>query len=415
MNCRPARILLSVLGTVVVSTLGFVCSTNAQSAPAKGSAKAATQKPSPAARPAGAASGSSKPQMAEDVFKDVRVLKGIPVDEFMNTMGFFAASLSLNCTDCHVSESSSSWARYADETPLKAKAREMVLMVNRLNKNDFGGVRRVTCYTCHRGIQTPKIVPNLAEQNGPPPPEDPNEVAISAAKQDAPNAPTADQVFDKYFQALGGTQALSKLTSFVAKGTYSGFDTDFSPIPVEIYAKAPDFRTTLIHGPFGDITRTYDGHAAWLASPAKPVPLMAITGGDLNGARIDALLSFPGVGIKGLFRQWLVGTAMIDDRPVVILQGTTAGQNPIKLFFDKESGLLVRQVRYSNSMVGVNPTQIDYSDYREVAGIKVPFHSIATWTDGQATTELTDVQPNVAIDAGKFAKPAPAKSSESSQ
>src|SRR5258707_14838491 len=91
-----------------------------------------------------------KPQMAEEVFKNVQVLKGISVNEFMGTMGFFSASLSLNCTDCHVSDSSGDWGKYADDTALKRTARRMILMVNALNKTSFGGRRAATCYSCHR-------------------------------------------------------------------------------------------------------------------------------------------------------------------------------------------------------------------------------------------------------------------------
>jgi photosynthetic reaction center cytochrome c subunit len=116
--------------------------------------------------------------MAEDVFKNIQVLREIPVKEFMGAMGFFSASLSLNCTDCHVSESSDSWARYADDTPLKQTARRMVVMVNAINKADFGGARMVTCYTCHRGGNRPEITPSLADQYGAPPPEDPDRVEI---------------------------------------------------------------------------------------------------------------------------------------------------------------------------------------------------------------------------------------------
>jgi hypothetical protein len=98
-----------------------------------------------------AASGQTapqqKPQVAEDVFKNVQVLKGISVPEFMGTMGFFSAALSLNCTDCHISDSSGDWGKYADDTPLKRTARRMILMVNALNKNSFGGRRAVTCYS----------------------------------------------------------------------------------------------------------------------------------------------------------------------------------------------------------------------------------------------------------------------------
>ena len=110
-----------------------------------------------------------KPQMAEDVVKNVQVLKGISVDEFMATMGFFAASLSLNCTDCHISESSVDWARYADDTALKRMTRRMILMVNILNKGNFGGQCAVTCYSCHRGTRHLKVIPSLAQQYGVPP------------------------------------------------------------------------------------------------------------------------------------------------------------------------------------------------------------------------------------------------------
>src|SRR5262245_18720949 len=82
------------------------------------------------ARPAAQAAAAPKPQMSEEAFKNVRVLKGIPVKEFMNTMGFFAASLSLNCTDCHGSASASDWANYAVDTPIKVRARQMITMVN---------------------------------------------------------------------------------------------------------------------------------------------------------------------------------------------------------------------------------------------------------------------------------------------
>src|SRR5439155_5611453 len=112
----------------------------------------------------GQAGQQPRPQMSEDVFKNVQVLKGIPVDEFMDTMGMFSASLSLNCIDCHVAESVGTWEKFADETALKRTARRMMLMVNAINKDNFSGVRSVTCYTCHRGDLRPRILPNLAAQ-----------------------------------------------------------------------------------------------------------------------------------------------------------------------------------------------------------------------------------------------------------
>lgn len=345
-------------------------------------------------------------QMAEDVFKNVQVLRGIPVNEFMETMGFFSASLSLNCTDCHVAESLGSWAKYAEDIPLKRTARRMIVMVNAINKANFGGQRVVTCYSCHRGAQRPKVIPSLAEQYSTPPPDDPNEVEILAQPAEGP---TVDQILEKYIQAVGGTEQLAGLTSFVARGTYRGYDTALSKVPVDIYAKAPGQRTMIVHTLIGDSTTTYDGRTGWLAANDKPVPVLALPPGeDSDGLRLDAELSFPSQ-IKQTLDQWRAGfpAAAIDDRPVLVIQGTAPGRSRVKLFFDKESGLLVRQVRYSETPVGTVPTQIDYADYREVAGVRMPWRLTLTWTDGRSTIELTDVQPNAAIDPSKFAKPAP--------
>jgi len=110
-----------------------------------------------------AQAAAPKPQMSEEAFKNVRVLKGIPVKEFMNTMGFFAASLSLNCTDCHGSASASDWANYAIDTPIKIRARQMITMVNAINEANFGGRPFVTCYTCHRGAEMPLTAPPAAQ------------------------------------------------------------------------------------------------------------------------------------------------------------------------------------------------------------------------------------------------------------
>ena len=102
-----------------------------------------------------------KPQMAEDLFKNVQVLKGIPVDEFMDTMGMISAALGLNCLDCHTSDSDAAWERFALDTTMKRTARRMIQMVATINKDNFGGARGVTCWTCHRGDLRPTTLPNL--------------------------------------------------------------------------------------------------------------------------------------------------------------------------------------------------------------------------------------------------------------
>lgn len=346
-------------------------------------------------------------QMAEQVFKSVVVLRGISVNEFMETMGFLSASLSYNCTDCHGEDAVDNWANFAKDTEKKNIARKMILMVKMINQTQFGGKRMVTCYTCHRGDASPKITPNLAVQYAPAEDIDANEVEL-ANRPATQGTPSADQILDKYFQAIGGTQRLGSFASFAAKGTYSGYDTDNQKVPVDVYAKAPAQMTTIVHAPLGDSIRVFDGRSGWIASPDRPVPLLPLTGGDVTGAKIDATLVFS-TGIKQLFPQWRVADTTIEGKDVWMLEGIAPGQLPLKLYFDQKSGLLVRVLRLTDTVIGYNPTQLDYSDYRLVNGIKVPYHQVITWTDNQITIDLTNVQLNTAIEAAKFAQPLPAQ------
>jgi len=344
--------------------------------------------------------------MSEQAFKNVTVLKGIPVDEFMNTMGFISAATNYNCIDCHVEPKvEGDWSVYAQDTPRKQTARRMILMVQEINRTNFKGVRVVTCYTCHRNLQgAPGIRPRLSEQYGEPPDPDPNEVEIT---RQASGAPSADQVFDKYLQAIGGAQKAAAVTSIVFKGTYEGYAEPKAP--VDIYVKAPNQRTMMVHTDIGDRTTTYNGNNGWMAAPAadKPFPVITYTGGDLDGVRLDAVLSLP-AGIKEAMTRPAVGSTTIDDKDVIVVQGTASGgRSSVKLYFDKQSGLLVRQVRFADTIIGPVPIQVDYSDYRDVAGagVKLPFHVITTWTDGRSDVLLTSAETNVAIDATKFNQP----------
>ena len=358
--------------------------------------------------PADGQAAPPKQLMSEKAFKNVTVLKGIPVDEFMDTMGFISASTNYNCIDCHVEPKvEGDWSVYAEETPRKATARRMILMVQDINKTNFAGARVVTCYTCHRNLQgAPKTTPSLADQYGEPPLIDPNEVEI---RRQAPDASSADQIFDKYLQAVGGAQKAAAITSIVFKGTYQGYAEPVAP--VDIYVKAPNQRTMIVHTDVGDRTTTCDGSNGWMAAPAadKPFPVIRYTGGDLDGVRLDAVLSFP-AGVKQAITKPVVGSGSIDDKDVVVVQGTAnGGRSSTKLYFDKQSGLLVRQVRYADTMIGRVPIQVDYSDYRDIAGagVKLPFHVITTWTDGRSNVRLTSAETNVAIDAAKFNQPPP--------
>ncbi|MGH9253221.1 MAG: photosynthetic reaction center cytochrome c subunit family protein [Vicinamibacterales bacterium] len=342
-----------------------------------------------------------RPPMAEDVFKNIQVLKGIPVDEFMGTMGFFSSSLGLNCTDCHVEESGGSWARYADDNALKQRTRVMMVMMNTINRTNFGGRQVVTCNTCHRGNARPNVMPSLNLLYGEPPPDEPGDPF-----EQAPGQPAADQVLDRFIAAIGGAQRVAALTSFAAKGTYIGFD-DADKAPMEMFARAPGRRATIVHGLSGETIATFDGRNGWIAAPPtdRPVPLLTLTGQELEGVRLEAQLLFPS-RIKESLTRWRVGVpALLDDREVRVVQGNTAGGGVATLCFDAETGLLVRLVRYANSPVGRLVTRVDYDDYRDVAGVRMPFRWTVRWLSGRSTYELTEVQPNVQVAETRFARP----------
>jgi photosynthetic reaction center cytochrome c subunit len=382
---RRATLLTFIAGMTLLS-LAACGQTSAQTTAQTGTPQTSQQTP------------GKKELMAEDVYKNIQVLRGIPENQFLATMGFFSASIGESCEFCHDDESS--WAGYAKDNEHKQTARKMILMMNAINKGYFGGARKLTCYSCHRGTDFPKVTPDLAQQYSAPVVDEPDVIGEQAAGE----AP-ADQILDKYIQALGGAQRLGGITSFVAKGTYQGY-AEVNKSPIEIMAKAPGQRVTIIYTSNGNWTTTYDGRTGWVAEPGRPVPLLELTGEFLEAVKADAELAFPG-RIKESFSNWRVGfSTTINDREVEVVQGNSGGSFPVKLYFDKESGLLVRQVRYTNSPVGLNPTQIDYSDYREVSGVKMPFRWTTTWTDGRAVTEVAGIQTNVAIEAGKFGKPA---------
>src|SRR5438094_2565587 len=260
--------------------------------------------------------------MAEEICKNITLLRGIPIDKFIDTMSMISAALGLNCLDCHTSDADKSWERFGADTTMKNTARRMIQMVNTINKENFKGVRSVTCFTCHRGDLKPKVVPSLIVQYSAPM-EDPNEVEIPPNAKGSP-----DEIFNKYLNALGGTQRLSRFTSYTAKGTYTGFDTHHTKVPVEIFAKAPNQRAMIIHGAFADRPTTYDGHAAWVAAIEKPMPLLPLTGGNLEGLKVEAMLTFP-AQMKQVFNQWRVGATAIDDHDVQVLQGINPRQAPV--------------------------------------------------------------------------------------
>jgi photosynthetic reaction center cytochrome c subunit len=366
-----------------------------------------------------------KPLMAEQVFKNIQALKGIPVDDFMETMGIMTSALQFDCSDCHANAGTDQ-VNWAADTPRKIMARMMVNMVTNINKTNFGGRQVVTCWTCHRNRDKPLVTPTMETIYSMPSLE-PDDVITQF-----PGMPAPESILDKYIQASGGAQRLAGLTSFVGKGTSVGFGGFGGGGDVEIDAKAPDKRATIIlfkaETGRGDQIRVYDGRTGWVRTPLNVLGEFQLTGSDLDGYRLDAQLSFPGQ-IKQILTNLKTGPpTTITDLPapssqsslqadvtlgqshiVDVVQGTGPRGMLVTLYFDKQTNLLIRELRYGNSPIGRVPTQIDYADYRDVNGIKLPFRLTYAWLDGRDSIVLNDIKTNVPIDDAKFAKPAPMK------
>ena len=373
-----------------------------------------------------AASSVAAQTMSDQVFKNVKVLKGIPVDDFMGTMGIMSAALGVDCSECHTNAGTVS-VDWAADTPRKVVARTMVTMMANINRGNFGSRQMVTCWTCHRGRDRPSTTPAIETIYGQGS-QEMDDVLIQMEGQ-----PAADTIIDKYLKALGGVDKLSKVKSYVAKGASVGFGGFGKGGRVEILAKFPDKRATFIDFPDeparGDSVRTFNGKTGWLRTPLTILNEYELTGSELDGARIDAQLAFP-TQIKEVLSTLRVSLpATISDLPAPSSQSSQAAQKPVighdrlvnvvqgtgprdslvTMYFDQESGLLLRLVRYGNSPIGRIPTQIDFGDYREVGGIKLPFQMVFGWMDGRDAIQFSDVKINVPIDDARFGRPAPVK------
>jgi hypothetical protein len=347
------------------------------------------------------------PQLAENAFKNIQALRGLSVDDFMLTMGIMTSALGFDCADCHP-QAGTDKVDWAADTPRKVTARRMVRMVQAINRDNFGGRTMVTCFTCHRNRDRPLTTPTMKMLYGTVTPEAddflPNE----------PGAPPADQILDKYIAALGGAQRLGALTSYTAKATSLGFGGFGGQGDVQIYAKAPDKRATIIvfkQAPGrDDNARTFDGRVGWIRTPLSVLGEYELTGSELDGARFDAQLGFPGQ-IKQLLKNWRASAAIesINDRDCWAVQGDGLRGTFVTLYFDKQSGLLIRSLRYGPSPIGRIPTQVDYDDYRDINGIRFPFKWTFAWLDGRDEFQLTEVRTNVPIDDARFGKPSTAR------
>src|SRR5207237_4695732 len=141
-----------------------------------------------------------------------------------------------------------------------------------------------------------------------------------------------------------GAERLDGITSFTGKGTYAGFDTNLDKVPVEVYAKFPGQSTTIVHrSEKAENITTYDGRNGWIAMTNTVLPVKSLTGGELDGAQLDAEMFFP-AGLKKYLRDGHVGfpPTTVDDHLVQGLQATAPRSSRPKACYDQKPAWLRR-------------------------------------------------------------------------
>jgi hypothetical protein len=269
--------------------------------------------------------------------------------------------------------------------------------VTGINKTNFRGNTEVTCYTCHRGRTSPAGVPQLPlPEPSPRPAENPG-----SAQREA--LPTTDQILDKYTQALGGPAAIEKLKSRVMKGTVTtaaGLSMGY-----ELYQSGSDKVLALITPPQQPVVeRGFNGSVGWEKSP-KGIR-------DLAGGEVYYLRRYPDLSkdikLKDQFTRLAVaGKDKINGRDVYVVRGTTIDNRRERLYFDVETGLLLRRTSSTTTPIGVIPEQVDFEDYRDVDGLKMPFTIRVSAIDPfySITRKFAEIKLNVPIDEKRFNKP----------
>ena len=337
----------------------------------------------PGARAAAAPPQQGQEKTTEQAYRNIQVLKGLPASELQAIMALMTGSLGVRCNYCHVTPFDK------DDKPAKQTARMMMQMVFDLNKGRFAGREAVTCYTCHRGQPEPAAVVALGQNLWQPP----------AAKGANPEAalPSAEQVLDRYEQAIGGRAALMKITSRVLKGSRVGADGVL--VPEEVYQKAPNKLLVITKYPEVVFRSGFDGASAWARSSKGD----SQAGNEQMAEILRDAESYGNTRLRELYSQMKVeGRAAIGQGEAIVLSGVTRNGLSERLYFDAQSGLLIRRYRESRTALGPFPTQTDYEDYKEVDGVKLPF-SIRWSMPGRSWgRKIAEVKQNAAIDDALF-------------
>ena len=344
------------------------------------------------------ATGGTDPKI-EDVFKNIKSLRGQPAELLNPTMVFFEASLGVGCPYCHDNDAAK---RELDSKPQKLIARQMIDMVVSVNKTTFAGAKQVTCFTCHQGRNKPIGIPNVTGEELPP--------ALGedyvASLPPPPAVPTvsASQVLDKYFAALGGAAAVQKVPSLTAVGTVTQrrIGRDFPANQIEISSKA-GMELTVTKAGQNDNLLAYGAIGGW-AKAGNGDPR------DLRKAELDGMKLEDAFNLPAQLKQMLIDTKMdhpevIDGREVYVVTGHTQNLPMVKAYFEKENGMLARLVYYVDTPFGRYPTQVEYGDFRDVGGRKIPYAWVISQTRNREFTYAMQAVRAAAVEDSKFVRP----------
>ena len=340
-------------------------------------------------------SSQTQDKPVETVRKNIKVLNGMPDSQLLPVMNLMSASLGVKCDFCHVAEPGK--FQLDDKRP-KATARQMIQMTQAINKANFDGQTEVSCNTCHRGSTRPVSVPAFA--TAAPANTTPNAPGPRAAE----TRPSVDEVFNKYVQAVGGKAAVEKVQSRVSQVTLQRPNSNGKPSTLQIYQKAPNKMMVVITAPDGKVTyQGFNGTAGWVKTGTEQREMSAA---ELAQIKLPADL-YKEVTLKDQYSNLRVGNKQkVNDRDAYVVVGTnTATNKRERLFFDADTGLLLRRVVFTQTVLGQDPVQTDYSDYRDVDGVKLPFTVQISALDSNQTRVFSEIKQNVPVDDAKFEPP----------
>jgi hypothetical protein len=282
-----------------------------------------------------------------------------------------------------------------------------------VNGGNFGLSRgQVTCYTCHRGQEHPQNMPTLplaASGHEPAPAATPTPAHGAAgahAEHGAAAAaqPTVQQVYEKYLAAVGGQAAAAKFQTQILKGTVA--QSQDRNATFEVTTKAPDKYLLVVKTPQGSMWRGLTGSTGWTANPQRGTRELGPT--ELVEARRVADL-FGLVKFTPSSTMRVAGRRKLNDRDVIVVVDRASETVQRRYFFDAETGLLTRLVTLTDALLNNLPEQIDFEDYRDVDGAKVPFvvRVSAIDTFNSYTRAVTEVLHGVPVEDRLFDMPPP--------